>query len=326
MAIKQEQDAWFKLLYSSFGKDQYKVTETALSGRLEVASILGPDSNRYVLKTGQKLDHTQIKLLRFATERNWQKGCKLPKLAREGTDSHNSNVQWVLMQQVPGQSIEQLLQNPNNAQMCIDATWQAALGYQELLEAFMLEYPQYCNEGMDWIHDRLGTQGIKSWSFPIVQAGLVASNTIEEINTAWAHMATKYQEQFFIPVHGNIHGNHMFKDGRDSYIVDPQCWWRPFPGDTDKKIRGALYDWMRALDWMILRCPYPQTMMEIVLRNIFRKTRKYGIADSEIKTFLAMRGIGCLGADILKGMDTLERDAHLKERRLCLIKLIEGQF
>ena len=66
--------------------------------------------------------------------------------------------------------------------------------------------------------------------------------------------------------------------------------------------------------------------MSMVLKNIFQKTKKYNIPQEEIRAFLALRGIGCLGADILKGMDKLEEDDQLEERKRCFIQLINGTY
>ncbi|MBI4835656.1 MAG: hypothetical protein HY817_00175 [Candidatus Abawacabacteria bacterium] len=283
------------------------IEEPFLLGRLGAHLILMPDGQRFVLKT-DKIESTQLALLRFATEHGFDSGCRLPQLHAEGqVDGSN----WIVLEHITAPKIASLIDT--EPQRCIDTVWEMAQGYQRLLASFLAEHPiamDYEKEKR-WLFEK-----IQAWGAPIVKAGLMEQHKLESIYQAWAQLVEQHGTSMFAAIHGNMHGDHTFLPATGSgYVVDPVCWYRPG--------RAEYYDWVRALDWMILKAKDPKQMFSLVIKNI--STRLSHVDKNELHWFLALRGLGALGADMLANMDTPAVEAA-EERRNCFLKLITGEY
>lgn len=287
--------------------------EAFLLGRIGVHRLLDSEGNSFVLKT-DKLGIAQLRLLELAQEVDFHDGLRLPRIHTIGSISKNPDsveAKWIIIEDIKGSKEAELVDT--DAQFCIDKNWDMAQGYQKLLALYQSRYPDRVDIAQveTWLFDRLG-----KWSQQIITKGWLKPAEIEAIKEEWRQLFAQNGTDLIATVHGNIHGDHIIFPTREmGVVVDPEVMFRPG--------RGEYYDWLRSLDWMILKAREPKKMLDLVLANI--RLRLPHIAEAELRAFLAVRAIGCLGADILSNMDTPPQGAE-SERVECFLHLIRGEY
>lgn len=290
----------------------YKLTSDPrgryLGGRLGVNLVSNLHTGKVsVLKmaTAHKpLDPDQARLLALA-QKNETGKMKLPNLELVGDG-------WFLMEAVVGVSLSSVLDT--QPQTYLSLSLELADRYQQLLAMYHSAYGKrpITDTDRNWVFARL-----HDWGTPLIQERLLSPDRLKEIEQEWHALVAKYGDALFKHVHGNIHGDHVIGNPEHLFVLDPVDWIRPCPFD------GKIYDWLRALDWTLVKAKDPQAMFAVAQRMMHQKLKKYD--PQEVKTFLALRGIGCLGADILQQKDQPHADNGLARVKI-LIQLINGDY
>ncbi len=279
-----------------------------LGGRIGVNLVRNLHTGKVsVLKmatTHKPLDPDQVRLLALA-QKNETGKMKLPNLELVGDD-------WFLMEAVVGVSLSSVLDT--QPQTYLSRSLELADRYQQLLAMYHSAYGKRPITATDryWVFARL-----HDWGTPLVQERFLSSDRLQEIEQAWRALVAKYGDALFKHVHGNIHGDHVIGNPEHLFVLDPVDWIRPCPFDA------KIYDWLRALDWTLVKAQDPEAMFEVAQSMMRQKLKKYD--PQEVKTFLSLRGLGCLGADILQQKDMPHADNDLARIKV-LIQLINGDY
>ncbi|MBP7057471.1 hypothetical protein KBB08_03200 [Candidatus Gracilibacteria bacterium] len=279
-----------------------------LGGRLGVNLVTNSKTGKVsVLKMATEhkpLDSDQVRLLALAQKTDTGR-MKLPNLEAAGDG-------WFLMEPVQGVPLSSVLDI--QPQTYLTLSLELANKYQQLLAEYHRTYGRRAISAAEraWVFQRL-----QDWGAPLVQERLLSPNRLKDIEKEWCKLVARYGDSLYKHVHGNIHGDHVIGNSNHLYVLDAVDWIRPCP------FEGAMYDWLRALDWTLVKAKDPQAMFEVALTMIRKKLRTKD--PQEVKTFLALRGIGCLGADILQQKDPPPEDNSLARVRV-LIQLINGDY
>jgi len=287
-----------------------RTIEPFLLGRLGVSRVLDSDNHPYVLKT-DKIPPDQIALLTTPLPVGINAFIRFPYVEAVGITSAEQKATWVLMEDVQGKKEADLIDT--DPQFCIDKNWEIAQAYQTVIARYSQQEPLAVDAAASfaWLFDRL-----EKWSAKIIEAQLITAADVARIKAIWDKLIAENGNRLIATVHGNIHGDHViFPEQGPSVILDPVIWVRPG--------RSEYYDWLRSLDWMILKSRQPEAMMNLVIKNI--RQRLNHIPEEELRAFIALRAIGCLGADILGNMDIPPSERE-NERKNCFISLIQSRF
>ena len=288
----------------------YEWGQRFLSGRLGVSMVRHIASSRvFVLKmaTEQKpLDPDQIRLLDLGASMEPSQR-HLPAIERVGET-------WFLMEYLGNKTLSQIIDT--HPETAIGRTLALSQWYQHLLKGYHHLYGRRAPSAaeIEWPFKR-----IFDWGKPIVQENIISSKKLADIEANWRKLAQKYGPSLYKHVHGNIHPDHVVANDKQVYILDPVDWIRPCPFD------GATYDWLRALDWIILKSTKPAAMFQLVLKTMREKLPT--IDHEDLKTFMALRGLGCIGGDILQQRDPPNDTTTVSaERAQVLLQLVNGDY
>lgn len=247
------------------------------------------------------LDPDQVKLLVLADEENTEK-MRLPHVELTGED-------WFLMEYIDGAFLCATLDSQPEAYLTLSL--QLATSYQKLLNKYHNKYGKRAvsEDERSWVFKRL-----HEWGAPVLEKKLVSEKRLLDLEQEWHTLIARYGDTIYKHVHGNIHGDHVISTANHHYVLDPVDWIRPCPFD------GATYDWLRAFDWTLLTAKDPEKLFTIGMKMIHHQLPDKD--PQEIKTFLALRALGCLGKDILPPQ---ESDVD-KTRIKILLQLINGDY
>ncbi|HBR79398.1 MAG TPA: hypothetical protein DEA46_03150 [Candidatus Moranbacteria bacterium] len=240
-----------------------------------VARVKDAQGNRLILKTG-RIDSFQVLLLKTAKLIESQLYFKVPAIIKQGEG-------WILLEEVKGQFLNELYAEKSD--WCVEVSEKIADSYQLVIQEIQKTQSlgNLLADGQEWLFSRLNL-----WSKPIVDAGLIDFSLVQQLKKEFEEVIAKKGENFFGWVHGNIIGDHIIVSGSDVYLLDL---------NAVPRIGGGYYDFLRALDFMLLKAGNDKQMSASIPKWIGQYLSEFD--EAEVRLVFAFRNIGILGWDIL---------------------------
>jgi|GEM_PF-3149723 hypothetical protein len=200
-----------------------------------------------------------------------------------------------------------------NPDWTMETSKKIADDYQKVIAEYFKRSPERTGnrleDGKNWVFGNL-----LKWGGSIVEEGLMSHQEITELANAFEEAIEQKGENFFGYFHGNIIGDHIYVgENRTFYLLGVRIV--PRPGKE-------YYDFLRALDWLILKTDNQVTDFNRIVAWMRRYLGQYDW--EEIKLVFALRCIGILGWDILHRGDFGKGDTEAKKN--ILLKFIRREY
>lgn len=194
----------------------------------------------------------------------------------------------------------------------VETSKKIADDYQKVALEYVHNFKQADNlleEGRDWLFDSLS-----KWSETIVEKGWISNREVSELTEAFEKVIQKRGEYFFGYAHGNIIGDHIYiGEDKTLYLFGMRVVSRP---------AGGYYDFLRALDWILLKTDSEKINLERIVAWMKQYLLEYEW--EEMKLIFSFRCIGILGWDILHQGDYGKGDFETKKK--LLLKFIRRDY
>lgn len=163
-------------------------------------------------------------------------------------------------------------------------------------------------EGKKWVFG-----SFLKWSGPIVEVGYLDHREVVKLIEDFERAIEQKRENFFGYAHGNITGDHIFI-GEDGvvYLFGMRIVLRPGRG---------YYDFLRALDWLLLKTPNDARTVELFIG--WMKANLSAENWDEVKLVFALRCMGILGWDMLHRGD--EGSGDFSRKKDILLRFIRRE-
>jgi hypothetical protein len=225
-----------------------------------------------------------------------------------GSESGNN---WKPVEDIPGSWLhESFNERPD---FVIETSWRVARDYQRVValaqETGIVADARELEAGKAWVFGSL-----LKWSGSLVESGDLHHREVVGLTEEFEKVIERKREDFFGFFHGNVIGDHLLLDAfRTPYLFGMRIVLRPGNG---------YYDFLRALDWLILKTPTHEKTFDDVVG--WMRTYLLGEDWEEVKLVFALRCIGILGWDMLHRGDRGAGDFSSKKE--VLLRFIRRQY
>lgn len=204
--------------------------------------------------------------------------------------------------------LEILTEDPQRA---IEMSFKIAEDYRKVVREYRLSLG--LSEEVNLQEDRQWLFGsLLKWSGPIVEAGHLKHSDVSWITKTFEQFIDEQGVKAFGFAHGNIIGDCILVAEGGTFLFGMQVVPRP----------GRYYDFLRALDWFILKTPTDERTYE----QVFEWIHTYIPEEYLDEAFLVfgLRCIGILGWDMIHRGDLGEGDPRMKTE--VLLRFIRFAF
>jgi len=164
-------------------------------------------------------------------------------------------------------------------------------------------------EGRKWVFGSL-----LKWSGPIVETGYLDHREVMQLTEDFERVIKQKGKGFFGYAHGNTIGDHIFIGNNGTvYLFGMRIVLRPGKG---------YYDFLRALDWLLLKTPNDERTVELFIG--WMKSNLSGENWDDVKLVFALRCIGILGWDMLHRGD--EGSSDFSRKKDILLRFIRREY
>lgn len=274
-------------------------------GKNTVSRVRDKDGKQFILKTGG-IEPLQVELFETAKRIESELSFRVPSVAR-----HDHG--WVLFEEIEGKMLNDFF--TVDTDWCISVCKRITDGYQLIIREMQknnkLPSTPVLGEGKEWVYSRLNL-----WSKPLLDAGLIDFSFVQNLCTEFGKIIESRGDNFFGFAHGNIIGDHIVvTKKKEIYLLDLTAELKP---------GWQYYDFLRALDFLLVKTPYPQTVFESIPGWLRTHLNRFDYA--EVRLVFALRNLGILGWDILHHKMTDIVHGRLEDRKRVILRLITGQY